>query len=207
MRMLVLAGALALAACGSSDEGAIADENGDEVGTYEMSGGETTARIKGDDMTSNPGPGHNGFSERLESYQAEEDAETDESPEPNVAEDAPAEPRAGTVDEAVEPDAQDEEFERALSAAVAAPEPKAEEAAPESVAEAAVVAPSASESPAETAGDKEVLAALDEAALRDIVAKLIREELQGELGERITRNVRKLVRREILRAMASREFE
>lgn len=47
----------------------------------------------------------------------------------------------------------------------------------------------------------------DEDTLRPIVAKLIREELQGELGERITRNVRKLVRREILRALNSREIE
>lgn len=43
----------------------------------------------------------------------------------------------------------------------------------------------------------------ENAALRRLVADLIREELQGELGERITRNVRKLVRREIKRALAS----
>ena len=49
--------------------------------------------------------------------------------------------------------------------------------------------------------------AIGEETLRPIVAKLIREELQGELGERITRNVRKLVRREIMRAVSSREFD
>lgn len=43
--------------------------------------------------------------------------------------------------------------------------------------------------------------------LRPLVSSLIREELQGELGERITRNVRKLVRREINRALSGREFE
>lgn len=48
---------------------------------------------------------------------------------------------------------------------------------------------------------------LDEDALRDLVSQMVREELQGELGDRITRNVRKLVRREIQRALASREFE
>ena len=48
---------------------------------------------------------------------------------------------------------------------------------------------------------------LDEDALRDLVAEIVREELTGELGERITRNVRKLVRREIHRAMLTREFE
>lgn len=49
--------------------------------------------------------------------------------------------------------------------------------------------------------------AFDEDLLREIVADLIREELQGRLGERITQNVRKLVRREIQRALMSREFD
>jgi hypothetical protein len=48
---------------------------------------------------------------------------------------------------------------------------------------------------------------LDEEALRDMVSEIVRQELQGALGERITRNVRKLVRREIHRALASQEFE
>ena len=50
-------------------------------------------------------------------------------------------------------------------------------------------------------------AVLDEAALRALVSEIIRQELQGTLGERITRSVRKLVRREIQRALASRDFE
>jgi hypothetical protein len=48
---------------------------------------------------------------------------------------------------------------------------------------------------------------LDENALRDIMRETVREELQGALGERITRNVRKLVRREIYRALAAQELE
>ena len=48
---------------------------------------------------------------------------------------------------------------------------------------------------------------LDEAALRDLVAEIVRQELQGALGERITRNVRKLVRREIQRAMTLQDLE
>ena len=48
---------------------------------------------------------------------------------------------------------------------------------------------------------------LDEEALRDLIAQVIREELQGELGQRITRNVRRLVRREVQRALTLREFE
>ena len=48
---------------------------------------------------------------------------------------------------------------------------------------------------------------VSEDLLREIVRDMIREELQGTLGERITRNVRKLVRVEISRALASRDFD
>lgn len=50
-------------------------------------------------------------------------------------------------------------------------------------------------------------AVLDEDALRDLVSEIVRQELQGTLGERITRNVRKLVRREIHRALMGQELE
>lgn len=50
-------------------------------------------------------------------------------------------------------------------------------------------------------------AVLDEDALRDLVADIVRQELQGALGERITRNVRKLVRREIHRAMLGQDLD
>lgn len=43
--------------------------------------------------------------------------------------------------------------------------------------------------------------------LRDLVAEVLRDELAGALGERITRNVRKLVRREIHRILDSHEAE
>lgn len=49
-------------------------------------------------------------------------------------------------------------------------------------------------------------AVIDEASLRELVADIVREELQGALGERITRNVRKLVRREIHRALAAQDL-
>lgn len=48
---------------------------------------------------------------------------------------------------------------------------------------------------------------IDEDALRDLVAAMVREELQGSMGERITRNVRRMVRREIQRAMALKDFD
>lgn len=43
--------------------------------------------------------------------------------------------------------------------------------------------------------------------LRDLVAEVLRDELAGALGERITRNVRKLVRREIHRILDSLDAE
>lgn len=55
--------------------------------------------------------------------------------------------------------------------------------------------------------DDDADAILDEDALRELVTEIVRQELQGGLGERITRNVRKLVRREIHRALASQELE
>jgi len=48
---------------------------------------------------------------------------------------------------------------------------------------------------------------LDEDTLRDIIVEVVREELQGALGQRITRNVRKMVRREIRIAMAAEELD
>ncbi len=49
-------------------------------------------------------------------------------------------------------------------------------------------------------------AVVDEEILREMVADIVRQELQGALGERITRNVRKLVRREIHRALAAHDL-
>jgi len=48
---------------------------------------------------------------------------------------------------------------------------------------------------------------MDEETLRELVSEIVRAELQGALGERITRNVRKLVRREIHRALTAHEME
>ena len=47
---------------------------------------------------------------------------------------------------------------------------------------------------------------IDAAALQDLVRDILREELQGPLGELITRKVRKLVRAEINRALAARDL-
>ncbi|GIT93110.1 hypothetical protein JANAI62_36060 [Jannaschia pagri] len=47
----------------------------------------------------------------------------------------------------------------------------------------------------------------DDDALRQLIAEIVRQELAGALGERITRNVRKLVRRELRQALSSGEFD
>ncbi len=48
---------------------------------------------------------------------------------------------------------------------------------------------------------------LDEDTLRDLVTEIVKSELHGALGERITRNVRRMVRREIQQALALKNFE
>lgn len=58
-----------------------------------------------------------------------------------------------------------------------------------------------------TGGRGNSLATLDEAALQDVLRALIREELQGALGERITQSVRKLVRAEVNRALTARSLD
>lgn len=51
------------------------------------------------------------------------------------------------------------------------------------------------------------LAPIDEEVLHELVRELLTEELQGPFGERITRNIRKLVRAEIGKALAARDLE
>lgn len=48
---------------------------------------------------------------------------------------------------------------------------------------------------------------IDEETIREIVSEMVRAELQGDLGDRITRNVRKLVRREIHHALTTRDLD
>lgn len=46
----------------------------------------------------------------------------------------------------------------------------------------------------------------NEDVLRELVRDILREELAGSMGERITRNIRKLVRSEIARSLAAQEL-
>ena len=64
--------------------------------------------------------------------------------------------------------------------------------------EALAIAPTKAPDPAETV--------IDEDALAEMVARIVRQELQGELGERITRNIRKLVRAEVARELQMRNL-
>ena len=47
---------------------------------------------------------------------------------------------------------------------------------------------------------------IDEALLRELIRDVLREELQGDMGERITRNLRKLIRAELARALTARDL-
>ncbi|MCH8466538.1 MAG: hypothetical protein LAT78_08225 [Roseinatronobacter sp.] len=47
---------------------------------------------------------------------------------------------------------------------------------------------------------------IDEGMLYQLVAHIVRQELQGELGEKITRNIRKLVRAEVARELQLRQL-
>lgn len=107
---------------------------------------------------------------------------------------------AGAVGETVAAPAED-----ALGGTAAAhPLPDPDDPVAETPVSSAAAAPMASELLDE---DGTPLAVLDEAALQEIVRQTLRHELQGELGERITRNVRKLVRAEINRALMARDLD
>jgi len=48
---------------------------------------------------------------------------------------------------------------------------------------------------------------IDEEALRALIADVVNRELQGALGERVSRNIRRLVQREIVRALEARDLD
>jgi hypothetical protein len=100
------------------------------------------------------------------------------------------------LDEALDASALPVLRRRAQRAAQAEPAP--------SPARPAGPSPAPQPSPARLAAE-EALPALDEGVLRALVVDVVRAELQGELGERITRNLRRLVRREVFRALESRD--
>lgn len=81
-------------------------------------------------------------------------------------------------------------------------------------AEASVIAALASDTGADNAAQSgfdpdlgDTAVRFDEEVLRELVQDILREELAGRIGERITRNIRKLVRAEIARALATQDFD
>lgn len=103
-----------------------------------------------------------------------------------------------------EPAAAQAELEATLSAleAVLGPAPGASQAAePAPEPEAAPA-----DSEAQTDEAEADFALIDEDDLQRLVARLVREELRGQLGEKITLQVRKLVRAEIARALDERNL-
>ena len=96
--------------------------------------------------------------------------------------------------------AQEDEAEAAPLQGTVEPDPVWADAA-----EASVLAELAEPGAAEDEFDQAMR--FDEDVLRELVRDMLREELAGKMGERITRNIRKLVRAEIARALAAQEFD
>jgi len=138
--------------------------------------------------------------------------------------------QAGVLEEETAPEEAADEEDDALDALAEEPEAAFEDLAPgeageddaTEIAEAMIdqiseaIAGTAAVGAANAIGDEldEELAAyvseetaLDEDMLRDLITQVVRSELEGELGERMTRNIRKLVRREVFSILESREAE
>jgi hypothetical protein len=138
--------------------------------------------------------------------------------------------QAGVLEEETAPEEATDEEDDALDALAEEPEAAFEDVAPgeageddaTEIAEAMIdqiseaIAGTAAVEAANAIGDEldEELAAylseetaLDEDMLRDLITQVVRSELEGELGERMTRNIRKLVRREVFSILESREAE
>lgn len=114
--------------------------------------------------------------------------------------------------------AEEEPSQAEVSVSTEASEPTTEDSAPSietveepAVADAPIGAAESADEPEpteeETDAASDDLAGLESEVTRELVAALVREELQGELGERITRSVRKLVRREVQRILAAQELQ
>lgn len=138
---------------------------------------------------------------------------------PLVLKEVPNEPSVIELD-AVGPQNVDPEYVRRhaaqdedpVAAEEVAPKPEVPDPSPEFFSRAREATLSEDDNLAlQEALERDVLSAaelpIDEDELRDLVAEIVRQELQGALGERITRNVRKLVRREIHRIISSQEFD
>lgn len=132
-----------------------------------------------------------------------DEGEDESAEEPAASHDMPA-PDPEGVGEAAEIDVQEWEDVDATAATYAVPDVEEDDDDYEAPYAAA---------PEQVMGDYEIGEntaddmVIDEDMLREIVGRLVREELQGTMGERITRNLRRMVRREIARAIALKDFD
>lgn len=124
---------------------------------------------------------------------------------------AEAQPKAARVrvQKPIKPaaDAQSQDMAPVTDAAIAPVEGIAEVAEEGLAPEPPVAAPVAQPPAALTDAEGNPISLLDEDQLIQLLRRVIREELQGALGEKITRNVRKLVRAEVARALTAQTLE
>ncbi len=143
----------------------------------------------------------------------------DDTPEPEPQDEETPEPEVEALEaEIVEPDEADEgelldtidesedsSHEPASAPIFARQTPQIDEEEPEAT--EAIEAEDLGEEPSPFTFPDADEGVLDEETLREIIVEVVREELQGVLGQRITRNVRKMVRREIRLALAAEDLD
>lgn len=137
----------------------------------------------------------------------EDDSEPQDPFEYHAAEAAaPAQTPAWAQEDEI---AQDDEAEATTAPlrGTVEPDPVWADAAEASVLAALAKPDAADDDAADDDGAFDQAMRFDEDVLRELVRDMLREELAGKMGERITRNIRKLVRAEIARALAAQEFE
>jgi hypothetical protein len=137
----------------------------------------------------------------------EDDSEPQDHFEYHAAEAAaPAQTPAWAQEDEI---AQDDEAEATTAPlhGTVEPDPVWADAAEASVLAALAKPDAADDDAADDDGAFDQAMRFDEDVLRELVRDMLREELAGKMGERITRNIRKLVRAEIARALAAQEFE
>ena len=109
--------------------------------------------------------------------------------------------------ESISDPAQDDLDAPILSHGTIEPDPAWADAAEASVIASLAAEAADDDADAPDAGYDDAPMLFDEEVLRELVRDILREELAGRMGERITRNIRKLVRAEIARSFATQEFE
>ena len=141
-----------------------------------------------------------------------EDASVSNAPESDQQDDDPDAAMSGLFlsrHESTQADVEDTVGDEAADLEVpVAEEPDGEDIA----AEASVDTPTAeasvwAEPDEEPVADETAIPELDDAQMKALVRQVLLDELTGPLGEKMTRNIRRMVRREVERALSLREFD